>query len=122
MEMAQRHDVDRLGQEIRRLERRQDRRALVPAHGACLVVDAFADARLDQDAAGRRLDQEAVERLEQAVLGIDLVGNQAVPKDPRHRPEQGAGVRPERAGLDERDPRAPAEVRQPVDRLVDRHA
>ena len=57
-----------------------------------------------------RLDQQAVERLEQPALVVDLVLDQAVPQHPRHRPEQRPGVGPERAGLDERDPDAAAEV------------
>ena len=63
----------RLGQEARGLECRHDRRALVAAHGAGLVVEPIADPGLDQDPPRRRLDQQAVERLEQPVLGVDLV-------------------------------------------------
>ena len=39
----------------------------------------------------------------------------------RVRPEQGTGTRPEGASLDKRHAGAAAEVRAPVDRLVERH-
>ena len=46
------------------------------------------------------------------MLGVDLVGDEALPEDPRHGPEERAGVGPERARLDERDGRPAAEVRR----------
>ena len=69
----------------------------------------------------RRLDQQAVERLEEAALVVDLVGDEAAPQDPRHRPEQRPGVGAERARLDQRDADAAAQVARPVDRVVHRH-
>ena len=104
-------------------ERRHDRRALV-AHASPVffVVQPLADPRLDQDAPGRRLDQQAVERLEEAPVLVQLALGQRPPQDPRHGPEDRAGVRAEGARLDQGDGRAAAEVRPPVDRVVDGHA
>ena len=82
MEVAHRHDVDRLGQEPGRLQRGHDPRALVAAHRPGLVVDPLPDAGLDEDAPGRRLDEQAVERLEEAALVVDLVGRRARPTGP----------------------------------------
>ena len=45
---------------------------VVAAHRRVLGVHPLADARLDQHAAGRRLDQQAVERLEQAPVLVEL--------------------------------------------------
>ena len=118
MEVAHRDDVDGLRVEARVLEGRDDPRPLGGAHRAGLLVEPLADAGLDEDATGGRLDQQAVERLEEAVLVVDLVGDPAVPQQPGHRPEQRPGVRAERAGLDERNARAAAEVARPVDRVV----
>ena len=121
MEVAHRDDVDALGREPGGLERGDDPRAFVGAHRPGLVVDPVADPRLDQHATRARLDQQAVERLEQPALVVDLVLDEAAPQDPRHRPEQRPGVGAERAGLDERDPNAATEVARPVDRVVHRH-
>ena len=121
MEVAHRDDVDGRGIEARGPQRRHDRRTLVAAHLADLVGDALADPGLDEDAAGGRLDEEAVQRLEQAVLVVDLVGDEAVPEDPRDRPEQCPGVGPERARLDQRDAGPAAEIERPVDGVVDAH-
>src|SRR5439155_9304382 len=122
VEVAERDDVDRPRIEACVAERRQGRRPLVPAHRPRLLVDPLADPRLDEDPPGRRLDHQAVERLEEPVLGVDLVGDEAIPEEPRHGTEERARVRPERAGLDDRDMRSPAEIGAPVDRVVDRHA
>jgi hypothetical protein len=122
VEVAHRDDVDRLGIESRVTEGRGDRRALVAAHLADLVADPLADPGLDEDPAGRRLDEEAVQRLEEAMLLVDLVGDEAIPEDSRHGPEQRAGIRPKRAGLDQRNAGAAAQVGGPVDGLVDAHA
>ena len=92
--------------------------ALVGAHRPGLLVEPIADAGLDEDATRGRLDQQAVERLEEAVLVVDLVGDPAVPEQPGHRPEQRPGIGAEGAGLDERDARAASEVARPVDRVV----
>ena len=43
-------------------------------------------------------------------LVVDLVGDEAAPEDPRHRPEQRPGVGAEGPGLDQRDARPAAEV------------
>ncbi len=118
MEMAHRDDVDRAGIESCAPQGLTDPRSLVPAHRAGLLVDALADARLDEDPARRRLDEEAVQRLVQPVLGIDLVRCPTLPQDLRHWTEQGAGIGSERAGLDERDMDPAAEVASPVDRIV----
>ena len=53
-----------------------------PAHaplGAVVVVHPLADARLHQHPPGGRLDEQAVERLGQGVVGVDLVGRPAAP-------------------------------------------
>ncbi len=55
------------------------------------------------------------------MLVVDLVGDEPVPQDPRHRPEQRAGVAPEGARLDQRDARPAAEVGGPVNGIVRRH-
>ena len=56
------------------------------------------------------------------MLVIDLLGDQRVPEDPRHRPEQCARVGAERPGLDQRDADATTQLQRPVDRIVDGHA
>ena len=61
---------------------------------------------------------QAVQGLEQPVLVVDLVGDEAVPQEPWHRPEQRAGIGPERAGLDQRDARPAPEIRRPVAELA----
>jgi len=83
-----------------------------------VVVEPVADAGLDEDATCRRLDQQAVEGLEEAVLAVELVACPAIPEQLRDRPEQRAGVRSERAGLDERDRNPAAQLAPPVDRVV----
>ena len=103
------------------LERRDDRLAAEAPPRAPALVEPLADPRLHQDAAGRRLDQQAVERLEEAVLLVELVGDEPVPQHARRRPEDGAGVGAEGARLDERDARPAAEVGRPVDRVVEPH-
>src|SRR4029079_11482860 len=80
------------GIETRCLQRGDDPRSLGAAHPAGLVVEAFADTGLDEDPAGRRLDQEAVQGLEEAALGVDLVADPAIPEHPRDGPEQRSGV------------------------------
>ena len=102
-------------------QRRQDRQ---PAHAALCdvpIVHPLADAGLDQDPPGRRLDEQAVERLGQRRIGVQLVGHERLPDDARHGPEGGAGVGREPAGLDERDAHAAAEVGLPVDAVEVRH-
>ena len=84
-----------------------------PGHAtlsAVMLVHALADARLDQDAASRRLHEQAVERLVERVVGVDLGLDEALPHHLGHGPEDRARVRRERAGLDERDGDATAEV------------
>ena len=120
VEVAHRDDVDCFRIEAGSSQRRHDPRTLDVSHRARLVIDPLADPRLDEDASCRRLDQEAVERLEQPVLVIDLLLDEAIPEQPWDRPEQCARVGSERARLDERSADATAEVARPVDRLVQR--
>ena len=47
---------------------------------------------LDEDAAGRRLDQQAVERLGEAPVLVQLALGPRAPQDPGHGPEQRPGV------------------------------
>ena len=61
-----------------------------------------------------RLDEQAVQPLEQPSAVIELAFRPVAPQDPRHRPEDRAGVRPEGPGLHEGDPGAAAEVGAPV--------
>src|SRR5207247_6046262 len=118
VEVAHRDDVDRHGVEAGRPQGWLDPRALVAAHRPGLVVEPVADPGLDEDATSGRFDQEAIERLEQTVLSVDLVADPAVPQRPRHGPEQGSGIRPEGAGSDEGDGRPAAKVASPVDGVV----
>ena len=83
--------------EARRAHRRHDRLALVLAHRTRLVVEPLPDPRLDEHAPGGRLDHQAVERLEQAPVLVELALRPRAPQDPRHGPEDRAGVRAERA-------------------------
>ena len=71
------------------------------------LVEPLPDPRLHQDPAGRRLHEKAVQRLEEPVLVVELVGDQLVPQDARRRAEDRARVGAERAGLDERDASSP---------------
>ena len=100
VKVAHRYDVDGRRVVPRGPQSREDRRTLVAAHLARLVVDPLTNPRLDEDPPGGRLDEEAVQRLEQAMIGIDLIGDEAVPQDPWHRPEQRARVRAEGPRLD----------------------
>ncbi len=122
VEVAHRHDVDAGRVEARPLERRDDRRTVEHSPCPTTLIEPFADPSLHEDAAGRRLDQQAVERLEQPTVRIDLVRHELAPQDPRHRPEERARIRAERAGLDEGDPDSGAEVGRPVDGVAERHA
>src|SRR4051812_4045312 len=72
VKMAHRDEVDGCRVEAGGPEGRNDPGALVAAHVARLVVDPIADPGLDENAPARRLDEEAVQRLEQAVLVVDL--------------------------------------------------
>ena len=107
--------------EARLPQRRHDRRAVVPAHRRVLVVHPLADAGLDQHAAGRRLDQQAVER-----LGSRRFSSSSPSAQARHRthgtgPRSAPGVGAERAGLDRaRRVVPPPRSVPPVDRVVDR--
>jgi hypothetical protein len=118
VEVAHRDDVDRRGVEAGSPEGRHDPRTVVGPHRPGLVVEPVADAGLDEHSPGRRLDEEAVERLEESVLAVQLSGGPAVPEEARHRPEEGARVGPEGAGLDEGDRDPAAEVAAPVDGVV----
>ena len=75
VEMADRDGIHGVRREPGSLERRNDPRPLIPAHLAALVADPVAYPRFDQDAPGRRLDQQAVERLQQPPIGVYLPGN-----------------------------------------------
>ena len=121
MQVAQRHDVQACRLEPGDLEGGGDPRSLVATLRSGLVIEPFADPGFDETAPGRRLDQQAVERLEDPALVVDLIADEPVPQDPGHRPEQRPGVGPERAGLDEGDPHAATEIARPVDRFVHRH-
>ena len=81
VEMADGDDVDRVGVEAGVAQRGQDRLAGHSPLCAVVLVHALADARLDQHAPGRRLDQQAVERLVQRVVGVDLRLDEALPHD-----------------------------------------
>ena len=105
MEVADRDDVDRVGVEARVAEARQDRLAGHSPLSAVVLVHALADAGLDQHAPGGRLDQQAVERLVERVVGVDLGLDEALPHDRGTGPNDRAGVGREHAGLDQRDPR-----------------
>jgi hypothetical protein len=118
MEMAHGHDVDTGGVEAGILERGHDPGAFVAPHRPVLVVEPVADPGLDQDATGRCLDQEAVQRLEEAVLGVQFVMGPAIPQQAGYRAEQRASVRAKGARLDEGDRDATAQVKTPVDVLV----
>jgi len=118
VEVAHGDDIDRPGIEARAAESRHDPQPLVAAHRTALVVDPFADPGLDQDSPGRRLDQQAVQRLEEPVLGVDLGSDPAIPEDPGHRPEQRPRVRSKGARLNESDGNTATEVAPPVDRVV----
>ena len=102
------------GIEARRAHRRHDRRAPVLAHRGGLVVEPLPDPRLDQHPARGRLDEQAVQPLEQPSAAVELALRPVAPQDPRHRPEDRAGVRPEGPGLHQRDPGPAAEVGAPV--------
>ena len=119
VEMAHRDDVDRVGLEAGRGHRRSDRRTLVAPHRSHLVAEPRADTRLDEHPAGRRLDDEAIQRLEEPVVVIDLVGDELVPQDPRDRPEE-RRVGSERPGLDQRDTGPAPEIGRPARRHVSR--
>ena len=82
-----------------------------------MLVHTFADPRFDEHAARGRLHEEAVERLVERVVGIDLGLDEALPHNFGNRPEDSPRVRSERAGLYERDSYAAAKVSAPVDRL-----
>ncbi len=121
VQVRQRHVVDRIGIEAGRAQRRQDR---LPPDASLLlvvVVHPFADTGLDEHPTRGRLHQQAVERLRQRVVGVDLVGHQALPHQPRDRSQDGAGIAGEDAGLDECDGRAAAEVIAPVGARIDGH-
>jgi hypothetical protein len=116
--MAHRDDVDRAGIEARGAQRAHDPRALIAPHRPALVVDPLADPGLDEDATRGGFDQEAVQRLEEPVLGIELRRDPALPEELGHGPEERPGVRTERARLDEGDADTAIEVAPPVDGVV----
>ena len=92
VEVAERDDVDRAGSKP---AARSAGRIGSPADAAlrrAVVVHALADAGLDQDAPGGRLDEQAVERLGQRGVRVELVGDEPLPHRPRHRPEDRARV------------------------------
>ena len=103
VEVGEGHDVDRARVEAGCAQRGQDGLAAHAALGSMVLVHALADAGLDEDAPARRLDEQAVERLGERVVGVELVGDEALPHDPRHRAQERAGVAREGARLDERD-------------------
>ena len=119
MKVAHGHGVHGLRVETRGLQRRQDPQPFVAAHGATLVADPLPYPRLHEHAPRRRLHEQAVERLQQAVILVDLAGNEVVPHHARNDAEQCPGVRAERARLDQRDARSSAEFGRPVDCVVE---
>ena len=121
MQVTHGDDVHARGQESRRLQGAGDPRTLVDTHRAGLFVGSLADTCLDEHPARGRFDEQTIEGLEQAPLVIDLVRDEPAPQDPGHRPEQCPGIGPERAGLDQCDTSATAEVTGPVDGVVHRH-
>ena len=59
-----------------------------PTHAASRlapIVHAVADPRLNEHAAGRRLDQQAVQRLGQRPIRVDFSRDELVPQDARYR-------------------------------------
>ena len=69
-------------------------------HPCARAHDQSNRARLT--AGGRRLDQQAVERLGEGVVGVDLGLYQALPHQLGHRPEDRARIAGEGARLDQR--------------------
>ena len=119
VEVTHRDEVHGTRIEPRHPKRGPDRGALVPPHGGIPGIEPLPDPRLDQHAPRRRLDQQAVERLEDAPVGVQLSLGPRAPQDPGHRPEDRSGVGAERARLHEGDGRAAAEIGLPVDGVVD---
>ena len=76
MQVAHGHRVDGVRIEAGLAECRHDRVAGHAPLGAAMLVHALADARLHQDAAGRRLHEQAVERLGQRRVRVQLVRDQ----------------------------------------------
>src|SRR5206468_1747388 len=96
VEMADRHEVDRGRVEAGASQRGNDRVALHASDPAHLLVVALPDAGLDEDTTARRLDEQAVQGLDEAPFGIELRADEAVPEESGHRPEDRAGVGAER--------------------------
>jgi hypothetical protein len=118
--MAHRHDVHARGIEAGLLQGRHDPRPIGRPHCPGLLVQPLADSGLDKDAATRCLDQEAVERLQEPVLGVDLLAGPAIPEEPWDRTKEGSCIRPEGPGLDERNAEPATQIAPPIDRLVQR--
>ena len=121
VQVAERDDIDAAGVEPGQPQGRQDGLATHAALRPMVVVHALADARLHQHAPRRRLHQQAVERLREGRVGVDLVDHQALPEGARHGPEDGARVALEDTRLDERHVHPAAQVDAPVDRRLDAH-
>ncbi len=121
VEVADRDGVDRGWIEAGLAQGRQDGQAAHPTLRDAPFVEALADARLDQHATGRRLDEQAVECLGERGIGVQLIGYERLPDRPWHRSEGRSGIGREPAGLDERDPDATAQVRLPIDAREVRH-
>ena len=121
VEMADRDDVHGIGLEARLAQGGQDSQSRDAALPDAPLVQPLADAGLDQDPTGWRLHEQAVERLGERVVGVQLVGHEPFPHDPRHGPEDGPGIGGEPSGLDERDAHAAAQVGLPVDACEVRH-
>ena len=92
VQMAQGDDVDRPRVEACCLQCWHHGEALVGTHGSGLFVHALADAGLDKQPAGMRLDEQAIEGLKEAMVPVDFVDHQPIPQESRHGTEERACV------------------------------
>ena len=118
VEVAHRDRVHGLRIETGSLESRDDPRPLIATHRPALFTDTIPDSRFHEHAAGRCLDQQAVERLRDAVIVVDLVDNEFAPHHSWDRSQQGACVGTELTRLDQRDADTAAKFGRPVDGVV----
>ncbi len=116
VEVTHRHHVHTGRIEAGATQRGQDGLARVAAHRPVLLVDPLADARLHEDPTGRRLDDQAVEGLEEPMLAVDLVGDRGGPRGDgaraRRAPRRRSGTcRPGRDATRVPPPRSPTSAR-----------
>ena len=108
VEVAHRDDVDGAGVEARGAQRRHDRRALRTrasrrsSRPAAPRSRSRSSTRPAGVSTSRQLSAWSSRRCSSSSPSATVA-----PQDPRHRPQDRAGVRPERPGLDERDPVVP---------------